>query len=63
MFFWYVSSQTAVLLLTYIVFALPAFAATALFVKAVVIIKAVVLIIFTVYIKGFKRLLKLLSVA
>jgi hypothetical protein len=55
--------QAAVFLLTYIVFAFPAFAAIALSIKAVAVIKAVVLIIFAVYIKGFRRLLRLISVA
>jgi hypothetical protein len=58
-----VSLQAAVLLLTDIAFALPAFAATALSVRAVAIARAVVLIIFTVRIKGFRRLLRLMSVA
>jgi hypothetical protein len=35
----------------------------ALFVKAVVVTKAVVLIIFTVCIKGFRQLLRLISIA
>jgi hypothetical protein len=49
--------------LTDIAFAPLAFAATALSVKAVAIAKAVVLIIFAVCIKGFKQLLRLVSVA
>jgi hypothetical protein len=49
--------------LTNIVFALLAFAVTTLFIKAVAIVKAVVLIIFVVCIKGFKGLLRLVSVA
>jgi hypothetical protein len=56
-----VSSQAAVLLLTYIAFALSVFAA--LSIRAVAVAKAVVLIIFTVRIKGFRRLLRLVSVA
>jgi hypothetical protein len=55
--------QAAVFFLTNIAFALPAFAAIALFIKAVVVTKAVVLIIFAVYIKGFRRLLRLISIA
>jgi hypothetical protein len=47
--------------LTHIAFAFPVFAA--LFIRAVAVVKAVVLIIFTVYIKGFKRLLRLISMA
>jgi hypothetical protein len=58
-----VSSQAAVLLLTHIAFALLASAVTALFVRAVAVAKAVVLIIFAVCIKGFRRLLRLISVA
>jgi hypothetical protein len=46
-----------------IAFALLAFAATALFVRAVTVTKAVILIIFAVYIKCFKWLLRLISVA
>jgi hypothetical protein len=61
MFFWCVSSQAAVLLLTHITFALLAFAA--LLIRVVAIARVVVLIIFTVYIKGFRRLLRLVSVA
>jgi hypothetical protein len=57
------SLQTTVFLLTDIVFAFPAFAVTALFIRAVAIVKAVVLIIFAVRIKGFRRLLRLISVA
>jgi hypothetical protein len=56
-----VSPQAAVLLLTHIAFALPAFAA--LSVRAVAVARAVVSIIFTVCIKGFRRLLRLVSVA
>jgi hypothetical protein len=58
-----VFSQTAVLFLAYITFALLAFVAIALFVRAVAIARAVILIIFAICIKGFKRLLKLISVA
>jgi hypothetical protein len=58
-----VFSQAAVLLLINIAFALPASAVIALSVKAVAIARAVVLIIFVVCIKGFKRLLRLISVA
>jgi hypothetical protein len=58
-----VSPQAAVLLLTHIAFALPAFAAIALSVKAVAIARAVVPIIFAVRIKGFRQLLKLVSIA
>jgi hypothetical protein len=58
-----VSSQAAVLLLTDIAFALPASAATALSVKAVAVARAVVPIIFAVRIKGFRRLLRLVSMA
>jgi hypothetical protein len=57
-----VFSQAAVLFLTNIVFAFLAFATTALSVKAVVIAKAIVSIIFAVCIKGFKRLLRLVSI-
>jgi hypothetical protein len=56
-----VFSQATVLFLTHIAFALPAF--TALFVKAIAVAKAVVLIIFIVYIKGFRQLLRLMSMA
>jgi hypothetical protein len=56
-------SQAAVLLLTHITFAFLAFAIIALSIRAVAIIRAVVPIIFTIYIKGFKRLLRLISVA
>jgi hypothetical protein len=56
-----VFSQAAVLFLTYIVFAL--LASAALFIKAVAVAKVVVLIIFIVCIKGFGRLLRLMSVA
>jgi hypothetical protein len=58
-----VSPQAAVLLLTHIAFALSASATTALSVRAVAVFGAVVLIIFTVYIKGFRRLLRLVSMA
>jgi hypothetical protein len=58
-----VSPQAAVLLLTDIAFALLASAATALSVRAVAVARAVVLIIFAVCIKGFGRLLRLVSVA
>jgi hypothetical protein len=58
-----VFSQTTVLFLTDIAFALLAFAATALFIKAVAVARAVVLIIFVVCIKGFRRLLRLVSIA
>jgi hypothetical protein len=58
-----VSSQAAVLLLTHITFALSAFAVTALSVKAVAVVKTVVPIIFAVRIKGFRRLLRLVSMA
>jgi hypothetical protein len=54
-------SQVTVLLLTHITFALPASAA--LSVKAVAIVRSVVPIIFIVCIKGFRRLLKLISIA
>jgi hypothetical protein len=57
-----VSSQAAVLLLTYIAFALLAFAVTALSVRAVAVARTVVLIIFMVCIKGFRRLLRLISI-
>jgi hypothetical protein len=58
-----VFSQAAVLLLIYIVFALLAFAITGLFVRtAVAFVVAVVLIVFAVRIKGFRRLLRLISV-
>jgi hypothetical protein len=53
--------QAAVLLLTHIAFAL--LASAALSVKAVAVARAVVLIIFTVYIKGFRQLLRLVSIA
>jgi hypothetical protein len=55
--------QAAVLLLTHIVFAFPAFAITALSVRAVAVARTVVPIIFAVYIKGFRRLLRLVGVA
>jgi hypothetical protein len=56
-----VSSQAAVLLLTHIAFAL--LASAALSVRAVAVVRAVVPIIFIVRIKGFRRLLRLVSVA
>jgi hypothetical protein len=56
-------SQAAVFLLTHIAFALPTSAATALSVRAVVVTRAVVPIIFAVRIKGFKQLLRLISIA
>jgi hypothetical protein len=56
-----VFSRAAVLLLIYIAFALSASAATALSVRAVAVFKAVVPIIFAVCIKGFRRLLRLVS--
>jgi hypothetical protein len=58
-----VFSQAAVFLLTDIVFAFLASAVTALFIRAVAVARAVVLIIFAVCIKGFGRLLRLVSVA
>jgi hypothetical protein len=59
-----VSSQAAVLLLTDIAFAFPASAATALSIRTVVaFVIIVILVIFTVCIKGFRRLLRLVSVA
>jgi hypothetical protein len=58
-----VSSRAAVLFLTDIAFALPASAVTALSVRTVVVARAVVPIIFAVRIKGFRRLLRLVSVA
>jgi hypothetical protein len=58
-----VSSQAAVLLLINIAFALLASATTALSVRAVAVTRAVVLIIFVVCIKGFGRLLRLMSIA
>jgi hypothetical protein len=60
-FFWCVSSRAAVLLLTHIAFAL--LASAALSVRAVTVARAVVPVIFTVRIKGFRRLLRLVSVA
>jgi hypothetical protein len=58
------SSQAAVLLLTDIAFALSASAITALSIRTVVaFIIVVILVIFTVCIKGFRRLLRLVSVA
>jgi hypothetical protein len=63
-FFWCVSSRAAVLLLTDIAFALPASAATALSVRTVVaFVVVVILVIFTVCIEGFRRLLRLVSMA
>jgi hypothetical protein len=57
------SSQAAVLLLTHIAFALLAFAIVGLSIRTVVAFAvAVVLIIFAVRIKGFRRLLRLMSV-
>jgi hypothetical protein len=61
-FFWYVSSQAAVFLLIDIAFAFLASAATALSVRVVAVARAVVPIIFVVRIKGFRRLLRLVSV-
>jgi hypothetical protein len=58
-----VSSQAAVFLLTDIAFAFLASAATALSVRVVAVATAVVPIIFAVRIKGFRRLLRLVSVA
>jgi hypothetical protein len=59
-----VSLRAAVLFLTDIAFALPAFAAAALSVRTVVaFVVIVILVIFTVCIKGFRRLLRLVSVA
>jgi hypothetical protein len=59
-----VSPQAAVLLLTHIAFALPASAVAGLSVGTVVAFAvAVVLVIFAVRIKGFRRLLRLVSVA
>jgi hypothetical protein len=55
--------RAAVLFLTYITFSLLTSAIIALFIRAVAVIKAVVLIIFVVYIKGFKQLLRLISIA
>jgi hypothetical protein len=52
--------KAVVLFLTYIVFAF--LASAALFIRAVAIVKTVVLIIFTVRVKGFRRLLRLISV-
>ncbi len=61
----------AVLLLAYIAFALLASAITILFIGMVIasaivviviiIIKAVILIVFTVYIEGFRRLLRFIG--
>ena len=61
----------AVLFLVYIIFALPASAITILFIRTVIasaivvviiaIIKAVVLMVFTVYIKGFRWLLRFMG--
>jgi hypothetical protein len=62
-FFWCVSSQAAVLFLTHITFALLASAIISLFVgTAVAFVITVVLIVFAVYVKGFRRLLRLVSV-
>jgi hypothetical protein len=58
-----VSSQAAVFLLTDITFAFLASAAIALFIRVVAVARAVVPIIFTVCIKGFRRLLRLVSIA
>jgi hypothetical protein len=59
-----VSPQAAVLLLTHIAFAFSASAVISLFIgTAVVFVIAVVLIVFAVCVKGFKRLLRLVSVA
>jgi hypothetical protein len=56
--------QTAVLFLTNIAFALLVFAITVLFVRTVVaFVIIIVLVIFIVCIKGFRRLLRLISVA
>jgi hypothetical protein len=64
MFFWCVFSRAAALLLTHIAFALPASAATGLFIRtAVAFVVAVVLIVFAVCVKGFRRLLRLVSIA
>jgi hypothetical protein len=63
-FFWCVFSRTAVLLLTDVAFALPASATTALSVRTVVaFVVIVVLVISIVCIEGFRRLLRLVSVA
>jgi hypothetical protein len=57
-------SQAAVLLLTHIAFALLASAVIGLSVgTAVAFVVAVVLIVFAVCVKGFRRLLRLVSVA
>jgi hypothetical protein len=56
-----VFSQAVVLFLTHIAFALLTFAA--LFIRAIDVVRAVVLIIFIVCIKGFRRLLRLVSIA
>jgi hypothetical protein len=58
-----VFSRAAVLLLTNIAFALLASAVTALSVRAIAVARAVVPIIFAVCIKGFGRLLRLVSMA
>jgi hypothetical protein len=59
-----VSPQAAALLLIHIAFALPASAVTGLSVRtAVAFVIAVVLIVFAVCVKGFKRLLRLVSIA
>jgi hypothetical protein len=64
MFFWCVFSQAAVLLLAHITFAFLAFAVIGLFIRTVVAFTiTVVLIIFTVCIKAFRRLLRLISIA
>jgi hypothetical protein len=56
--------RAAVLLLINIAFALLASAATALSVRTVVaFVVVIILVIFTVYIEGFRRLLRLVSVA
>jgi hypothetical protein len=58
------SSQATVLFLTNIAFALPVSAAIALSIRTVVaFVIIVILVIFTVCIKGFRRLLRLVSVA
>jgi hypothetical protein len=64
MFFWCVFSQAAVLFLAHITFAFLASAVISLFIRTVVVFTiTVVLIIFTVCIKGFRRLLRLISIA
>jgi hypothetical protein len=57
------SLQAAVFFLTNIAFAFLASAVTALFVRVIAVARAVVLIIFAVCIKGFRRLLRLISIA